>query len=440
MQQFMRFTTILLFLTLSTGLWAQQELGLHFMRETWQSSKTNPAFITEHKIHVGLPSAYFNVSHSGPAYNDVVRTDSEGNEVIDMSILLDNLETNNMLLSHFELETASVSFGIKNVRFSINHAIKLHSFLDYPKNLIELGWEGNEQFIGETVAFGPDFEVAAYNEFGIGAAAKLWGISAGARLKILTGFAGANSDLTDASIYTDSDVYDITFNTDYRINTSSFLVYNGEGDFNLDFGELTASRLFSKNLGLALDLGASFKVKKLEVSASIIDLGFIKWTENVHNYHSKGSFDFEGLDIDDIINDENDEISFEETIDTLQNILDFKETNNSYNTTLPTKIYLSASYDLNSTWSLGGLFYSEVYRGKVFPAVAANVNFHIGQILSVGAVYAVRNQTYDNIGLNLSTKLGPVQLFAMTDNIVAAFDPYSSHNANARVGLNLAFR
>ena len=47
-----------------SGLFAQQELSLHFLRNTWQSSKTNPAFITDHKVHYGLPNLYYNIAHT----------------------------------------------------------------------------------------------------------------------------------------------------------------------------------------------------------------------------------------------------------------------------------------------------------------------------------------------------------------------------------------
>ena len=420
------------------SLSAQQELSLHFLRNTWQSSKTNPAYMTDHKLHIGLPNLYFNVAHTGPSYNDVVVESTNGENVLDISTVLRNLSDNNQLFTNFEVETASVSFGIKNIRFSINHALKFNAYLDYPKDLVEFAWNGNSQFIDETIKIGPDFQAFAYNEFGLGAAMKFLNVSAGMRLKILTGIGDVSTDRTDASLYTDPDIYQLTFNTDYRINSSSFFVYDKNGDFTLDFGEFSFDRITTPNIGLAVDLGASISLKKLEISASIIDLGGIKWNENVTNYTSLGAHTYEGLDVSEIIND--DEITFEETIDTLTEIFNFDETSNTYSTMLPTKIYLSGTYEINDMFKVGGLFYSEVYRGKMFPATALSASANVGKMMSVGLVYAIRNKTYDNIGLNATLKFGPVQLFAVTDNIIAAFQPYDSRNANARIGLNLAFK
>jgi len=422
----------------ASTLYGQQELSLHFLRNTWQSSKTNPAFMTEHKVHYALPSIYFNIAHTGPSYNEVVVKSTNGENVLDISNVLNALSDNNQLFTNLELETTSVSFGIKKIRFSFNHAFKMNAYMDYPKDMVELAWNGNSQFIDETIQIGPDFQAFAYNEFGLGAAMKFLNVSAGARLKILTGIGDVSTSRTDASLYTDPDIYQLTFNTDYQINTSSFLAYDNNGDFELDFGEITAERLFTQNLGLALDLGATIQLKKLELSASIIDLGAINWKKNTTNYISKGDYTYEGLDISDIINDES--ITFEETVDTLSDIFNFDETSKSYTTSLPTKFYLSGNYQVNNMLQVGGLFYSELYRGKLFPAFAANATVNIGKIVSVGAVYAIRNQTYNNLGLNATFKLGPVQIFAVTDNIVGAFQPYDSRNVNARFGINMAFK
>lgn len=428
---------VFFFATSVCSLFAQQELSLHFLRNTWQSSKTNPAFMTEHRVHYGLPSLYFNVAHTGPSYNDVVIKSNNGENVLDIGRVLNSLSENNQLFTNLELETFSTSFGIKNIRFSVSHAFKLNNYLDYRKDLVELAWNGNSQFIGETVNFGPDFQAFAYNEYAIGAAMKFLNVSGGLKLKVLAGIGDASSSRTEASLYTDPDVYQLTFDTDYRINTSSFLAYDQNGDFELDFGEITAERLLSKNLGLAVDLGAVVDLGKLEIAASIIDLGGINWKKNATNYTSLGSYTYEGLDISDIINDES--ISFEETVDTLAEIFNFEETSESYTTMLPTKIYVSGSYEVNKMLKVGGLLYAEAYRGQLFPAFAASASFNLGKTVSLGAVYAIRNQRFDNVGLNATFKLGPVQIFAVTDNIVAAFQPYDARNVNARIGINTVF-
>jgi hypothetical protein len=408
------------------------------MRNIWQSSKTNPAFISQSKVHFSIPSMCYNISHTGATYNDFVITNANGENVLDMGAVIDQMDDQNQLFTTVETETFSFSIGLKNLKLSFNHAIKFNAFLDYPKELVQLAWNGNSQFIGQTISIGPDAQAYAYNEFGIGLSGKILNISAGARLKLLTGIGDFSTERTKAEVYTDPDVYQLTFNTDYLINTSSFFSYGGGEDFEIDFGEASFNDIFASNFGTAIDLGASFKIKNIDVSASIIDIGFIGWKKNTVNYHSQGTYTYDGVDISGIIRD--DSLSFEGTLDSIGEILDFKETNRNYSTMLPTKIYLSATYDVGQYWNFGGLFYTEIYRGKVYPAFAASAQAKFGNILSIGATYAIRNKRYDNVGLNATVKLGPVQLFGVSDNIISAFRPYDSRNANLRFGLNLLFK
>ncbi|MEL6924508.1 MAG: hypothetical protein AAFO94_10715, partial [Bacteroidota bacterium] len=61
----------------SLSLQAQQDLGLHFMRDIHQSNLTNPAIFSKYKINVNLPSAFAHLSNSGFSLNDISRM--EGN-------------------------------------------------------------------------------------------------------------------------------------------------------------------------------------------------------------------------------------------------------------------------------------------------------------------------------------------------------------------------
>ena len=428
---------LFLFPLFTSSVFAQQELGLHFMTDIWQSSKTNPAYTAQSKIHFSLPSTYYNISHTGATYNDFVVT-KNGENVLDIGAVIDQMGDQNQLFTSVETETFSISIGVKNLKLSFNHAIKFNAFMDYPKELVQLAWNGNSQFVGQTISIGPDVHAFAYNEFGIGVAAKILNVSAGARLKILTGIGDLSTERTKAEVYTDPDIYQLTFNTDYLINTSSFFAYDGSEDFEIDFGKVSFNDVFASNLGTAIDLGASFRFKNIDISASIIDLGFISWKSNTVNYHSQGTYKYEGVDISGIIRD--DSISFEGALDSIGEVLDFKKSYKNYSTMLPTKIYLSASYDVGKLWTFGGLFYTELYRGKVYPAFAASARAKFGKMLSIGATYAIRNKTYDNLGLNAIVKLGPVQIFAVTDNLISSFKPYDSRNANLRLGLNLMFK
>ncbi len=421
-----------------------QELTLQLVPDLYQNIKTNPALVPDQRVVVAVPGIYGSYFHTPGSIAGLVNfKDKEG--LLDVSKLLENVESTNFLKVNLELETVSVHFRI-NDKFSLNlnHAVKSNSYLKYSDKLPRLFWGGNSQFIGEEVAFGPDQQSFAYNEVGLGAAYKLGKLTIGARAKWLTGIGDISTDRTDASLYTDDDIYQLSLSTDYRINSSTFdnvllfdtlSGYDVEYDFNDVFSFKNAT---TTNTGYAFDFGLDYEVNdKLSISASVIDWGKIDWNKDVTNFHSQGTYEYDGLDLSSVL--EGDEVSLSSAVDSVENVFEFKETNNNYSTALATKLYVNARYKLNERFTIGGLYYGESYRGETFSAVAVSAQAKLLETLTVGASYSVRNETYDNIGLSATYKLGPVQIYAVTDNVIAAVQPYKSKNVNLRVGLNLIF-
>ena len=46
-------------------------------------------------------------------------------------------------------------------------------------------------------------------------------------------------------------------------------------------------------------------------------------------------------------------------------------------------------------------------------------NYHLGNFLSATASYSIYNRSYSNFGLGVSINLGPVEIYCLTDNILA---------------------
>ena len=201
---------------------------------------------------------------------------------------------------------------------------------------------------------------------------------------------------------------------------------------------LNLNNLFTKNMGFSVDLGVTYAVnEKLSLSASVLDLGKINWERNVTNYINQGETTYDGFDFAQFV--ENDSVSFESTLDSLENTFNFSEENENYSTNMPVKIYLSGTYQLNEKIQLGGLLYYENYRGEHFPVLGLSVNTKFKKIFNVGATYSARKDSVFNLGLNFAIKYKAFQLFATADNVVGAFQPYKSSNVNFRTGLNLLF-
>lgn len=419
---------------------AQQELGLHFLSNTLQASKTNPALLPSDRLIVGLPNGYFNLLHTSGTLNDILDfDDNDGPTKVKVNSWIEQLSPDNLLQGNAEIETLHLFYRLGKLSFSLNHAVKFDARFNYPDTYVKLLGNGNAQFAGETVEFGPDLQVNAYNEFGLGVAYDISDkITVAGKIKFLQGLGNISTVNQQASIFTDDDIYQITVKSQYAINGTDFIALDANRNFDLDFSDYAVDNLFTGNNGVGFDFGIVIKpIEHLTIAASIIDVGQIDWKENASNFSTNVDETYEGVAIDfpALLKGEEADFSSIDTID-FENLFNFQETSTSYSTKLPNKIYLSASYQLKM-FSFGALYHSESFQSKRQNAFAVNATAKISNIFTLGATYSNRFNNSHNIGLNTTLKLGPVQLFATTDNIISAFQPLDADRVDARVGLNI---
>ncbi len=420
-----------------------QQLGLYFLDGVIQANHLNPAFAPKQKVVNSFPGLNAGFSTTLGAYNDFVTVNSEGVGVLNGDVVMQQLSDKNFIRGGFNLHTMHSVIGKKNWRIIVSNSIKFDTYVNIPRDLASLAIEGNAAAVGQTFNIGPDLNINAYSETGFGFMWKFGEVNVGGKIKLLSGLANVSTDKTAASVTTDEEYYQLEAMTDYRINAAGLVDIKNPTDlstFEMDWklDEITFSDMFD-NLSVGLDLGASAKFidKKLTVSASILDIGKIKWKNNPYNFYSQGAYRFEGIDARDLV--EEDELSFEGTLDTLDGIFNFAETNSTYKTSLPTKAYFSTNYKIHKFFSAGGMLYYEKYRGQNFGGYALNASAHFSQVLNVGLTWSSVYKT-SSLGAHFALKVGPVQLVALTDNIMAAMKPYDNQNFNAQFGLNLAFK
>ncbi|MFK7809509.1 MAG: DUF5723 family protein [Saprospiraceae bacterium] len=427
------------------SVFAQNETGPALMPGLLQNAKINPAQLPAERFVIGVPGVFGSYSHNVGGVGDILREEDDSTIAIRSDVLLKNLDEENTLRLHLELETFRAAFRLnENLAFSLHHAARSVNYLRYPETLPKLFLQGNSQYIGQDVAFGPDQHTFAYNEIGLGAAFTFGKLSIGVNGKALLGIGDVSVTNSDLTLYTDPDIYQLTLSTDYQINTATFdevLFFDSLSGFGEEYGwdEIFQFENFQTgNTGFAFDVGLTYQISdRLQVGASVLDIGKINWRKDVINYNSKGESTFEGLDLKGALT--GDSVSISSAIDTVENIFSFEKTEESYSTDLPARYYLNANYKVSDKLTVAATYNGESYRDQLFHAYGIGGSYALNKNLSFGASYNVRNDSYFNIGLSLITRLGPVQFYAMTDNIAVAFQPYDSNNVNARVGLNFVF-
>ena len=127
----------------------------------------------------------------------------------------------------------------------------------------------------------------AYNIFGI-------------RAKLLFGKANIYSGKSEVSLYTDPNTFDLHVEGDVNLNTSFPMTITQDSQGKISGSEtgdidVVSFLMNGKNKGFALDLGWIHKYSEnITFSASLLDLGFIRWKSDVNNIQISGSFDYTG--------------------------------------------------------------------------------------------------------------------------------------------------
>jgi hypothetical protein len=424
---------------------AQQELMLSQMPDVWHSNlAVNPAVVPSGKhIFIGLPGIGLGASHSGSlTYGDFFRTEN-GERLVDFAQVIPKLDAENTLNYQQRLETVSAGLRLGSTTVHLAHAIRLNSSTTYPRELVELLWEGNGQFVGEQIQIAPRTTSYDWHEISLGLSHNLGKITLGARAKYLAGISAlvSDSDANSAQLFTDSDVYQLTLNTNYGFHSAGLI--SAIDTSGLGFNVVTGSfdRQFrTKNSGFALDLGVNAQLtERLSAQVSVLDLGgSIRW-KTADYYRSQGSYTYEGATIlgSDLINGA-DSLDFSTKLDTLNDLFQFKKTaGDAFTTKLPLRFYASVRYELTKKWAFGASLYHQNPEGNSLTAGGVSVHWRPIKLVTVGAMYSVNNQSSSNLGLSLVLKPGPVQIYAASDNLVSAFTPKSTSQVNFRLGLAL---
>ena len=415
---------------------AQHNLGIHMMNGLYQQSFHNPAMFPDSNMVIALPSAFVNVYHSAGSLGDFVTENSDGISEIQIDDIAANVDDTNEFVTNVDIHTFEFSIPVKDFSFSIGHAFRNDVILNYDRTFVELLSDGNAQYIGQTIEFGPSLDFQSYSEIRLGIGYRFANIKVGARLKILSGIGDISSIDNNAKLTTSDDIYQIQLESNYAINSAAYLDYNVEDGFDWIREDLSTKDFVSRNSGLAVDLGLSAKLgDKLTASVGINDLGSIKWTEGVKNFSSNINKTYDSI-YDLVL--VGDSLSVVNNFENLTEALEFQESSDSYSTTLPMKVNAAINYKITNSLSIGAASQMINYKNQNYTSFSIGGSYNFRKNFSAGVAY-VSHQDSNTIGVTLMGRIGPAQIFLVTDNIITAFDPVNSQFGNVGAGFNIIF-
>jgi len=453
---------------------AQNSQVLYFMNLP-QNHLINPALRPSNSIYIGLPvisGINLNINNNYVNFSDVILKGQPKDSLISFlhpdyntDKFLARIKDRNFLEPETMIQLLGVGFSIGNdsyVFLDINERIEGNMVL--PGDLFRLALKGNQEFVGKTIDFSSlRGDIKYYREFGVGFSRNFTDrLRIGVKGKLLFGIAGAS--INNRSL-------GITVNEDYSHTLDANLVINMSGPVNVymdsknNIDSVTfddrrfktsagRSDFFSgaKNIGLGLDIGAAYDLTdRIVLSASVTDLGFIRWKKDVTNLKADNHFEFSGLNMLDVINGTKtiDEVG-SDMLDSLKNAFVVSSSKAPFTTFLPFGFSFAGSYSVTKYFSVGLLSYSRIIGKQIREALTLSANLNLGNAFSTSISYTAENRRYDNLGAGVAFRAGVLQFYLLSDRIPVVWNrikdeksnviiPANWNTFNLRLGMNIVF-
>jgi hypothetical protein len=434
------------------SVFAQTEFTLSMMPNVMQSTYLNPSVMPNNTISfTTFGSMYMGMSSAGLKLGDLVyRNPGEKVNFVDLNrtgeLLLNR---NNYLFTGASFDWFAFQIRKGQNMFSFNITEQVNSRISYPGNFVSLFIHGNTRYLGQELdlsGFGLNF--THYREYGMGFARDFGRFTLGGRLKVLQGITNLSTTQSKMYLNSNEDNFATELVLDMEFNSSLLPIFS-ELDMsqptnlagaNIDplkndpFSTAMANFVTNfNNLGVALDMGATYAVdSRLNLSASLINLGFIGWRSTLTNVKYQSSFEFDGIDVTGA-----SDFDFKEYSDDLKEKLTGEVSHNPYRTMLTPQMFLTANYALFRGTHIIGTFHAEYFQ-KVRPAFIFGGYQRVGRLLGVAANYSMRSGGFNDFGFGWFFSPGPFQFYCMSDNLNVALN-YKNFNAlSFRMGMNMA--
>ncbi len=421
----------------SAKLFSQAQIqSLYFMDRVIQTNTMNPAMFPSGSFHIGLPSFALDAGNSGFALRDLIKVrDTDDSLYLDIPGVLSQLETENVMHARMRADLLTFHMRLKKLHITVSGAQHIDGSLAFPSDLLNFAWNGNRAYVGDTLQLSPSGKLNMYMEAAVGAAWDFGKFTVGAKYRQLLGQAYFETTRANATLYTDAEIFALDLHTDILLRTAGLPDLKIKTDSTdtssapFDFMNTLAG---ISNSGSAIDLGIVIRpLKHLQIAASAINLGSIHWTNNASEYSINGDFNFSGFG-------GLSEANMDSIKDSLIALFKPVKASTEFTTPLNKQIFLSGTYDFDST-----LMLSMLLRFSPDEDLSPNFSFavtkRLKKLLRIGFSYSIIDDRRNNIGVMFDLKLWKFQFFGVTDDVGTFLRPRDSRYLNWRGGINLFF-
>lgn len=460
----MKKTIIYVALFFSCYCFSQNKEVLYNFTPQPQSLLLNPGADVKYKWFLGLPLLSGISGNVGSTGFDAYSLFAKGG--VDFSTKVKNAvastNSNDYVTANQQLEIFTGGFRVggeeSKTYVSFGMYQELDSFIYIPTDLAILSLYGNKDYIGKSFDLGDlSLKAELLTVFHIGFNKQINGkLILGARGKIYSSIFNGTSTHNSGYFVTSQGenlLYEQSIRSDLMLNTSGVSKYldeNYDGDIANDMtDDITQRAFFGGNLGLGIDLGLTYYPKRnIQLTASLVDIGFISHSKDVESFTLKGDYNFKG-----VITDFNSAGTVGDAYGDFKDAIPLDTLYHNYTTWRPLKFYSSFQYSFEEdrstecnctssedSWyrsALGVQLFAMSTPKQPMLALTGYYRRRIFQGLQMKAAYTVDSYTASNIGLGLIAKIGVFNFYAMASNLLAYKDISKANALSFQVGFNI---
>lgn len=341
------------------------------------------------------------------------------------------------------------SDGDEIITVGLGLADRVEANLIFPNNVFDLMINGNAQYEDQSVTLPLGGSFLYSREHTLSLAMPLpiesedWHFRIGTRLKYIKGIEGINAERGDFSIYTAPYGKYIDLEYDYELN-SSFDFRNGN--------DYSFSPMAGKGKGFGADVGISGTFKdRWHGNINLLDIGNVTFKgEDNLTYKKAGTYRFEGIYLDDIIDESN--LPADSVLNAIESEL--KDGNEyegqEFTIAYPTRMRIHLSYRIPRENKDGHTYYKHMIglnltqgfrdRGSAIKRtyIAGSYTFNLNDVFEVGTNVGVLGYNKMEFGAFIALKAGPFRVGLGSGNITPLIKSFGT-GADINFNMTLAF-
>ncbi|MCH2032222.1 MAG: DUF5723 family protein [Tenacibaculum sp.] len=426
-----------------------------------QTLLLNPGAKTNYKYHVGVPllsGISVQANMSGFTIADLFRNDN-----VDFNTKLDNvlnqLDNNDYIALNTQVEIINAGYQMNDKDYlSVGFYTEVDVFSIIPRDFLELLRDGNAPNLNRSFLFSR-FSTKA-DVLGVlhaGISRKInERFTAGVRLKIYSGSLNVLTNDNQGSFTTrlgTNGIYEHTLSgLDLAGYSSGF--YGSDNEFDIEVSDVLSKTFLGPNLGLGIDIGFTYQMdEQTEFSASLLDIGFINYSDLLRNGTVTGDYVFSGIEFQ---YDGSNPNYWQDLNDDISASVPRSENKESYSVMRPMKFnaalhhYFGKSRREESCSDISyHSYYDNAVGAQLYSVIRpigpqfAFTGFYqrkFSEKLSSRVTYTVDDFSYTNFGIGISAHIWKVNLYGAVDNIFNLSDIADANSASVQFGINILFK